>query len=201
VSTVSRLRRSPIWLTTTLDSARTQGVLRQDDVLVDIGVRLTAETACSRIALQTPGLDAQQGDLYGNCGYLGGTLRKTTPPDFFPACRLWRCWSERVAFVIGVAQARRASITPERGQEMAVRADKSHVERRTQPAGIERDQRLPTHLAWCVVALCALPPIMSVAGVDFGWPDRAPNLVALSQLAPAARIDALRYCPQGRFLH
>ena len=84
---------------------------------------------------------------------------------------------------------------------MAVRADKSHVERQTQPGGIERDQRLPTHLVWCVVALCALPPIMSVAGVDFGWPDRAPDLVALSQLAPAARIDALRYCLQGSFLH
>src|ERR1035441_2958838 len=144
VSTVSRLRRSPIWLTTTLDSARTQGVLRQDDVLVDIGVRLTAETACSRIALQTPGLDAQQGDLYGNCGYPGGTLRRTTPPDLFRACRLRRCSSQRVAFVIGVAKARRTSITPERGQEMAVRADKSHVERQTQPGGIERDQRLAT---------------------------------------------------------
>jgi len=42
---------------------------------------------------------------------------------------------------------------------------------------------------------------MSVAGVDFGWPDRAPDLGALSQLAPAARIDALRYCLQGSFLH
>jgi hypothetical protein len=42
---------------------------------------------------------------------------------------------------------------------------------------------------------------MSVAGVDFGWPDRAPDLVALSQRAPAARIDALRYCLQGSFLH
>src|ERR1035441_2065311 len=83
VSTVSRLRRSPIWLTTTLDSARTQGVLRQDDVLVDIGVRLTAETACSRIALQTPDLDAQQGDLYGNCGYPGGTLRRNDATGSF----------------------------------------------------------------------------------------------------------------------
>ena len=34
-----------------------------------------------------------------------------------------------------------------------------------------------------------------------GITDRAPDPGALSQLAPAARIDALRYCLQGSFLH
>ena len=70
-----------------------------------------------------------------------------------------------------------------------------------QPAGIGKDQRLPHHLVWCVVALCALPLILRLAGVDFGWPDYAPDLDALSRLAPAARIDSLRYCLQGSFLH
>ena len=70
-----------------------------------------------------------------------------------------------------------------------------------QPASIGKDQRLPNHLVLCVVALCALPLILRLAGVDFGWPDYAPDLGALSRLAPAARIDSLRYCLQGSFLH
>ena len=69
------------------------------------------------------------------------------------------------------------------------------------PAGIEEDQRLPDHLVWCVVALCVLPSLLSLAGVEFGLPDRAPDLGALSRLAPPERIDALRYCLQGSFLH
>jgi signal transduction histidine kinase len=75
------------------------------------------------------------------------------------------------------------------------------VQPHVQPAGIGKDQRFPNHLVWCVVALCALPLILRLAGVDFGWPDYAPDLGALSRLAPAARIDSLRYCLQGSFLH
>jgi hypothetical protein len=80
-------------------------------------------------------------------------------------------------------------------------ADKKGVQSHVQPAGIGMDQRLPDYLVWCVVALCALPVILSSAGVDFGWPDYAPDLGALSRLPPAARIDSLRYCLQGSFLH
>jgi hypothetical protein len=36
-------------------------------------------------------------------------------------------------------------------------ADKKGVQTHVQPAGIGKDQRLPNHLVWCVVALCALP--------------------------------------------
>jgi hypothetical protein len=75
------------------------------------------------------------------------------------------------------------------------------VQAHAQLAGSAEDQRLPNHLVWCVVALCALPSILSFGGVDFGWPDYAPDLGALSRLAPAARIDSLRYCLQGSFLH
>jgi len=75
------------------------------------------------------------------------------------------------------------------------------VQAHAQLAGSAEDQRLPDHLVWCVVALCALPSILSFGGVSFGLPDYAPDLGALSRLAPAARIDSLRYCLQGSFLH
>jgi hypothetical protein len=52
-----------------------------------------------------------------------------------------------------------------------------------------------------VVVLCAFPFILSSAGVDFGWPDYAPDLGELSRLVPAAHIHSLRYCLQGSFLH
>ena len=70
-----------------------------------------------------------------------------------------------------------------------------------QPAGAEKDQQFPHHLVWGLVALCALPSILSLAGVDFGWPDHAPDPAALSRMSPLARVDWLRYCLQGSFLH
>src|ERR1017187_5751830 len=86
-------------------------------------------------------------------------------------------------------------------QEVDILSDKTYVRPDPQPAGIEKDQRFPNHLVWCLVALCALPSILSLAGVDFGWPDHAPDPVALSRMSPLARIDSLRYCLQGSFLH
>lgn len=82
----------------------------------------------------------------------------------------------------------------------AVPSDKTDVSPFA-PADIDNDQRFPSYLVWCVVALCALPSVLSFAGVNFALPDRAPDLAALSRMSPLARIDSLRYCLQGSFLH
>ena len=94
-----------------------------------------------------------------------------------------------------------SSLRPNALQKKDTFTDKKGVQAHVEPAGIGMDQRLPDYLVWCVVALCVLPVILSSAGVDFGWPDYAPDLGALSRLPPAARIDSLRYCLQGSFLH
>jgi signal transduction histidine kinase/ActR/RegA family two-component response regulator len=67
-------------------------------------------------------------------------------------------------------------------------------------ADTEKNQ-FPNHLVWCLAALCALPTILSLAGMDFGLPDHAPDPAALAQMSPLARIDSLRYSLQGSFLH
>ena len=72
-------------------------------------------------------------------------------------------------------------------QTKDVCADKKGVQEHARSAGTGEDQRLPNQLVWCVVALCALPSILSFGGVSFGLPDYAPDLGALSRLAPAAK--------------
>jgi signal transduction histidine kinase/ActR/RegA family two-component response regulator len=74
------------------------------------------------------------------------------------------------------------------------------MKRDARSAGTEQHQ-FPKHLLWCLAALCALPSLLTFAGVDFGFPDRVPDLAALARLSPLARIDALRFCLQGSFLH
>src|SRR5579863_2683164 len=68
------------------------------------------------------------------------------------------------------------------------------------PDGTDKDQ-FPPYLVWWLVALCALPSILSFAGVDFGFADRVPDLAAMARMSPLARIDSIRYCVQGSFLH
>jgi signal transduction histidine kinase/ActR/RegA family two-component response regulator len=68
------------------------------------------------------------------------------------------------------------------------------------PEGTDKDQ-FPPYLVWWLVALCALPSILSLLGVDFGFPDHAPDLAALARMPPLARIDSIRSCVQGSFLH
>jgi signal transduction histidine kinase/ActR/RegA family two-component response regulator len=68
------------------------------------------------------------------------------------------------------------------------------------PDGTDKDQ-FPPYLVWWLVAVCVLPSILSLAGVDFGLADHAPDLAALARMSPLERIDAIRYCLQGSFLH
>jgi signal transduction histidine kinase len=74
------------------------------------------------------------------------------------------------------------------------------MKRDARAAGAEQHQ-FPKYFVWCLAVLCALPSLLTFAGVNFGFPDRVPDLASLTQLSPLARIDALRHCLQGSFLH
>ena len=74
------------------------------------------------------------------------------------------------------------------------------MKRDARAAGAEQHQ-FPDYLVWWLAALCALPSLLAFAGVNFGFPDRVPDLALLARLSTLARIDALRYCLQGSFLH
>jgi signal transduction histidine kinase/ActR/RegA family two-component response regulator len=74
------------------------------------------------------------------------------------------------------------------------------VGHKTAAAGTEEDQ-FPAYFVWCLIALCALPATLSMVGVDFSSLDHSPNLVEFAKMSTTDRIDSLRYCLQGSFLH
>jgi signal transduction histidine kinase/ActR/RegA family two-component response regulator len=73
--------------------------------------------------------------------------------------------------------------------------------RRTAPPPSMETGQFPKQFVWWLMALCALPSILTLVGVDFGFPDREPDLAALGPMSSIARIDAIRYCLRGSFLH
>lgn len=61
---------------------------------------------------------------------------------------------------------------------------------------LELEQKLPKQVVWAVIAICVLPFLLNLAGVDFA--SVGPGSVQLDQGAPE---DAKFYAMRGSFTH
>ena len=63
------------------------------------------------------------------------------------------------------------------------------------------ESKLPKQLIWAVVALCVLPIVLNLLGVDFGLTRQPFDLSAAQEMSPAEFDDALHHAVSGSHLH
>ncbi len=63
------------------------------------------------------------------------------------------------------------------------------------------DTRMPTPIVWGILAICAAPFLLNLAGIDFGSQKTPFPWSDASNMAPHQRIDAMFYTLAGSFTH
>ncbi|MEP0757723.1 ATP-binding protein [Coleofasciculus sp. FACHB-T130] len=61
--------------------------------------------------------------------------------------------------------------------------------------------RIPFQLIWVVVAICVLPSLLNLLGVDFASPKHPFEVPAVVGMSPRAFVEAMQYTLSGSFLH
>jgi signal transduction histidine kinase len=61
--------------------------------------------------------------------------------------------------------------------------------------------RIPFQLIWAVVALCVLPSLLNLFGVDFASPKHPFEVPAAVGMSPREFVEAMHYTLSGSFLH
>lgn len=61
--------------------------------------------------------------------------------------------------------------------------------------------RIPFQLIWVVVAICVLPSLLNLLGVDFASPKHPLEVPAAVGMSPHAFVEAMQYTLSGSFLH
>ncbi|MFQ6048031.1 MAG: PAS domain S-box protein, partial [Phycisphaerae bacterium] len=64
-----------------------------------------------------------------------------------------------------------------------------------------RQSKIPKQFIWAVVAICALPTLLNLLGLDFGSAQPSLDLRAASRMAPNELVDALHHSLAGSFTH
>lgn len=63
------------------------------------------------------------------------------------------------------------------------------------------DLRIPKHFIWVVIAICALPFLVNILGLDFGIHEKSLDISALSGMQPHIVTDTLHHILAGSFTH
>jgi len=61
--------------------------------------------------------------------------------------------------------------------------------------------KFPTYAVWVIVALCTMPLILNVLGIDFGSKSKPINWETIANVSDSERIDFLFYNLSGAFTH
>ncbi|MEP0772339.1 hypothetical protein NDA06_23990, partial [Trichocoleus sp. ST-U1] len=61
--------------------------------------------------------------------------------------------------------------------------------------------RIPFQLIWVVVAICVLPSLLNLLGVDFASPKHPFEVPAAVGMSPRTFVEAMQYTLSGSFLH